>query len=74
MSVVRTLLEKIRRERNYVHLEWQALIRVNQPGFVREKCCLTHLTELFVKANMKTNEGRVVNICLNFSKVFDKVM
>ena len=46
-SVVGKLLEGILRDRIYMHLETQGLIKDSQHGFVSGKSCLINLSEFF---------------------------
>ena len=74
MSAVGKLLENILKERIYLHLEWQGLIRDSQHGFVRGRSCLMNLIESFVEVTRCVDEGSVVDVVyMDFSKTFDKV-
>eukprot|EP00061_Rhincodon_typus_P008854 g31841.t1 len=72
-SVVGKLLEGILRDRVYMYLETQELIRHSQHGFVHGKPCLTNLIEFFEEVKKKIDEGRAVDVIyMDFSKTFDK--
>ena len=74
MSAVGKLLEKILKERIYLHLERHGLIRDSQHGFVKGRSCLTNLIEFFEHVTKCVDEGSVVDVVyMDFSKTFDKV-
>eukprot|EP00061_Rhincodon_typus_P006699 g27627.t1 len=73
--VVGRLLEGILRDRIYMYLERQGVIRDSQRGFVRGKSCLTNLIEFFEEVTKRTDEGRMVDVIyMNFSKAFNKLL
>ena len=72
--VVGKLLEGILRDRTYMYLERQGLIRDSQHGFVCGKSCLTNLIKVFEEVTKWIDQGRVVDIIyMDFSKTFHKV-
>eukprot|EP00061_Rhincodon_typus_P005808 g25770.t1 len=69
--MVGKLLEGILKDRIYMYLEGQGLIRDNH-RFVHEKLCLTNLIEFF-EVKKKIDEGRAVDVIyMDYSKAFDK--
>eukprot|EP00061_Rhincodon_typus_P014608 g41728.t1 len=73
-SVVGTLLEEIVRDRIYMYLERQGLIRDSLDGFVHEKSCHINLIKFYEEVTKRIDEGRAVDvICMDISKAFDKV-
>eukprot|EP00061_Rhincodon_typus_P005156 g24348.t1 len=72
--VVGKLLEKILRDKIYAHLEANGLISDRQPGFVRERSCLTKLIGIFEEVMKMIDEGTAVDVIyMDFSKAFDNV-
>eukprot|EP00061_Rhincodon_typus_P003133 g19367.t1 len=57
--VVRKLLEKILRDKIYVHLE---SISDRQHGFVRERSCLINLIEFFEEVTKLIDEEKVGSV------------
>eukprot|EP00061_Rhincodon_typus_P007882 g30008.t1 len=72
--VVGKLLKGILRDRIYMYLDRQRLIRDSQHGFVRGKSCHINLIELFEEVTKTIDEGRAVDIIyMDFRKASDKV-
>eukprot|EP00061_Rhincodon_typus_P002622 g18031.t1 len=73
-SMVGKLLEKILRDKIYVHLEANGLISDRQHGFVLGRSYLHNLIELYEEVMRVIDEGKAINaVYMDFSKVFDKV-
>jgi len=52
----------------------EKVIRSSQPGFTKEKSCLTNLTGFYDGMTSWVDEGRAVDaVYLDFSKAFDSV-
>eukprot|EP00061_Rhincodon_typus_P012114 g37632.t1 len=72
--VVGKLLERILRDRIYMYLKRQGLIKNSQHGFVHGKSGLTNLIEFFIEVTERIDEGSMADVFyMELSKVFDKV-
>eukprot|EP00061_Rhincodon_typus_P007464 g29184.t1 len=72
--VVGQLLEKLLRDKIYMHSEANGLISNRQHGFERGRSCLTNLIKFFEKVTKMIDDGKAVDVVyMDFSKAFDKV-
>ncbi|CAM5146686.1 unnamed protein product [Natator depressus] len=66
-------MEQVLKESILKHLEERKVIRNRQHGFTKGKSCLTNLIAFCDEITGSVDEGKAVDVFLDFSKVFDMV-
>ncbi|CAM5129897.1 unnamed protein product [Natator depressus] len=66
-------LEQVLKESILKHLEERKVIRNSQHGFTKGKSCLTNLIAFYDEIAGSVDEGKAVDMFLDFSKAFDTV-
>ncbi|CAM5104549.1 unnamed protein product [Natator depressus] len=66
-------MEQVLKESIVKHLEERKVIRNSQHGFTKGKSCLTNLIAFYDEITGSVDEGKAVDVFLDFSKAFDTV-
>ncbi|CAM4708339.1 unnamed protein product [Lepidochelys olivacea] len=66
-------LEQVLKESILKHLDERKVIRNSQHGFTKGKSCLTNLIAFYDEITGSVDEGKAVDMFLDFSKAFDTV-
>ncbi|CAM5108210.1 unnamed protein product [Natator depressus] len=64
-------MEQVLKESILKHLEERKVIRNSQHGFTKGKSCLTNLIAFYDEITGSVDEGKAVDVFLDFSKAFD---
>ncbi|CAM5144659.1 unnamed protein product [Natator depressus] len=73
ISVPGKIMEQVLKESILKHLEERKVIRNSQHGFTKGKSCLTNLIAFYDEITGSEDEGKAVDMFLDFSKAFDSV-